>query len=243
MPSSSCGYEIPSRAKFCLECGRLLALCCPGCQAELPATAKFCLEGGTPVARGEASSGMPAPSSPADGGHPGERRQPTVLFCDLVGSTPLSQQLDPEELRDVIAAYQQAASGAVARFSGHVAQYLGDGLLVYFGWPTAHEDDPERAVRAGLAIVEAVGGLNERVGAIPRGRPVALASDAHTDVGAHEGAPLQVRVGIHTGPVVVGEMGAGARRETLAIGETPCIDDDGLPAAAMRFADDARRAS
>src|SRR5262249_33717329 len=83
----------------------------------------------------------------------GERRKLTVLFCDLVGSTPLSQQLDTEEWRDLIAQYQQAATSAVARFGGHLALKLGDGLLIYFGWPAAHEDDPERAVRAGLNSV------------------------------------------------------------------------------------------
>jgi class 3 adenylate cyclase len=110
----------------------------------------------------------------------GPRRQLTVVFCDLVGSTPLSQQLDAEEWRDVVAQYQQAASGAVARFGGHVAKNLGDGLLIYFGWPTAREDDPERAVRAGLAIVDAMVPLNATL--------------------AEAGTRLQVRIGIHTGP-------------------------------------------
>src|SRR6202158_5776339 len=89
----------------------------------------------------------------------GERRQLTVLCCDLVGSTPLSQQLDAEEWRDVISRYERAATEAVEKFGGHVAKNLGDGLLIYFGWPPAREDDPERAVRAGLAIVEAVRAL------------------------------------------------------------------------------------
>jgi class 3 adenylate cyclase/predicted ATPase len=109
-----------------------------------------------------------------------------VLFCDLVGSTPLSQQLDPEEWRDLIAQYQQAASGAVVRFGGHVARKLGDGLLIYFGWPTARENDPERAVRAGLAIVEAMGPLN-------------------TTLAAGGGPRLAVRIGLHTGPVVIAD--------------------------------------
>jgi class 3 adenylate cyclase/predicted ATPase len=124
----------------------------------------------------------------------GERRQLTVLFCDLVGSTERSARLDPEEWREIVARYQRSASEVVARFDGHVAQVLGDGLLAYFGWPRAHDDDAERAVRAGLALVEAA-----------------------------EGAPdgLSVRVGIHTGPVVVGALGAGERAETLAVGEVP----------------------
>ena len=92
-----------------------------------------------------------------------ERRQLTVLFCDLVGSTALSAQLDPEELREVVRAYQDTCAKVIARFDGHIAQYLGDGLLVYFGYPLAHEDDAQRAVRAGLGIVEALEQLNTRL--------------------------------------------------------------------------------
>ena len=95
----------------------------------------------------------PVPTTAASGA---ERRQLTVLFCDLVGSTALAQKLDPEELRDLMQAYQGACSEIVARYEGHVAQYLGDGLMVYFGWPMAHEDDAARAIRAGLGMTEAV---------------------------------------------------------------------------------------
>jgi class 3 adenylate cyclase/tetratricopeptide (TPR) repeat protein len=126
-----------------------------------------------------------------------ERRQLTVMFCDLVGSTALSHALDPEQLRELMRAYQQASGQVVEKYGGHVAQYLGDGLMVYFGWPRAHEDDAERAVRAGLEIVEAVKAVE-----------------------APE--PLQVRVGVATGLVVVGETGAGdASVPKLAVGETP----------------------
>jgi class 3 adenylate cyclase len=107
----------------------------------------------------------PGAADPPHDSDAGERRQLTVLFCDLVGSTPLSQQLDAEEWRDLIAQYQQAAAGAVARFGGHVAKNLGDGLLIYFGWPAAREDDPERAVRAGLAIVDAMARLKATLAA------------------------------------------------------------------------------
>ncbi len=93
-----------------------------------------------------------APAPPREA----ERRQITVMFCDLVGSTPLAEALDPEDLRTLMQIYQQTAGGAIERFGGHVAQYLGDGLMTYFGWPQAHEDDAERAIRAGLAIVAAV---------------------------------------------------------------------------------------
>ena len=92
-----------------------------------------------------------------------ERRQLTVMFCDLQGSTALSQQLDPEDLRDVIRSYQEVCAGATSRFDGHIAKYLGDGLLIYFGYPQAHEDDPQRAVRSGLAILEDIESLNTRL--------------------------------------------------------------------------------
>ena len=131
-----------------------------------------------------------------------ERRQLTVLFCDLVDSTVLASQLDPEELRELVRAYQDACAKVIARFDGHIAQYLGDGLLVYFGYPLAHEDDAQRAVRAGLGIVEALGPLNTRLG-------------------QERGVQLAVRLGIHTGLVVVGEIGGGTHHEQLALGETP----------------------
>ncbi|HEX2185917.1 MAG TPA: adenylate/guanylate cyclase domain-containing protein, partial [Chloroflexota bacterium] len=125
-----------------------------------------------------------------------------MLFCDLVDSTALASQLDPEEWREVVRAYQDTCAKVIARYDGHVAQYLGDGLLVYFGYPRAHEDDAQRAVRAGLGMVEAMGQLNAR-----------LAQE--------RGVQLTVRLGIHTGLVVVGDVGGGARQEQLALGETP----------------------
>ncbi len=134
-----------------------------------------------------------------------ERRHLTVMFCDLVGSTALSQQLDPEDLRNVVRAYQEAAAEIISRDGGYVAQYLGDGLLVYFGYPHAHEDDARRAVHAGLEIVEAI-------------RKTRIPSQ-----GTDEDRHLAVRIGIHTGLVVVGEMGGGTRREQLALGETPNV--------------------
>jgi len=131
-----------------------------------------------------------------------ERRQLTVMFCDLVDSTALSAQLDPEDLRQVVRAYQTTCAEVIQRFDGHIAQYLGDGLLVYFGYPQAHEDDAQRAVRAGLGIVEAMETRNAYLEQYYKAR-------------------LAVRLGIHTGLVVIGEMGSGARRERLALGETP----------------------
>jgi len=132
-----------------------------------------------------------------------ERRQLTVLFCDLVDSTALAGRLDPEDLRDVVRAYQQTCATVIQRFEGHIAQYLGDGLLVYFGYPQAHEDDAQRAVQTGLGIVEAIGTLN-------------------MSLEQAQGLRLAVRVGI-TGLVVVGEIGGAGRQEQLALGETPNI--------------------
>ena len=140
----------------------------------------------------------PVAPPPADA----ERRQLTVLFCDLVDSTRLASQLDPEDYREVVRAYQQTCAEVIQRFEGHIAQYLGDGLLVYFGYPQAHEDDAQRAVRTGLDMVQAMGTLNHR-----------LAQE--------QGVRLAVRIGIHTGLVIVGEVGGGSRQEQLALGETP----------------------
>lgn len=135
---------------------------------------------------------------------PGDRRQLTVMFCDMVGFTPLSRQLDLEELRDVVQAYQHACVAVVTRFEGYVAKYLGDGLLVYFGYPAAHEDDAARAVRAGLRIIEAIQELPQSNRRVP--------------------SSLQVRIGIHTGMVVLSEMGSGEYREQSAVvGEAPNI--------------------
>src|SRR5262249_42171160 len=117
------------------------------------------------------------PKTPASA----ERRQVTVMFSDLVGSTALSTRMDPEDLRNLIGAYHKCVAETVSRFRGYVAKYMGDGVLSYFGWPQAHEDDPERAVRAGLALIDAVGQLR------------------HSE-------PLQVRIGIGTGLVVVGDL-------------------------------------
>jgi TOMM system kinase/cyclase fusion protein len=182
------------------EDGRVLVWTGPPAAIPAPDPAAFqpapppVLQDTSPLA---AVPGVIAPQTPE-----AERRQLTVLFCDLVDSTVLASQLDPEELREVVRAYQETCAKVIARFEGHIAQYLGDGLLVYFGYPLAHEDDAQRAVRAGLGMVEAMRGLNTR---LEQERTVHLA----------------VRLGIHTGLVVVGEMGGGTRQEQLALGETP----------------------
>ncbi|MFQ5974013.1 MAG: AAA family ATPase, partial [Alphaproteobacteria bacterium] len=144
---------------------------------------------------GRAAAPEPARTDPADA----ERRQLTVMFCDLVGSTELSTTLDPEDFREVVKAYQEACAEVVARFEGHVAKSLGDGMLVYFGYPQAHEDDAERAAHAGLGIVEAVGALEPR-----------------------PGLSLATRVGIATGPVVAGDLvGERVSEEDAVLGDVP----------------------
>jgi class 3 adenylate cyclase len=165
---------------------------CVQCRAPLPAEFRFCGHCGTAAP----DAALPAAEA--------EHRPLTIVFCDLVGSTSLSARLDPEELRSIIAQYQGVCGDVVQRFDGHVAQYLGDGLLIYFGYPVAHEDDAARAVRASLAMVEAVRELG-----------VKLQNDL--------GVPIAVRIGVHSGPVVAGEIGSGARRENLAVGRTPNV--------------------
>ena len=143
---------------------------------------------------GTAAAAAAAPVAPPD---TAERRQVTVMFSDLVGSTALSARMDPEDLREVISAYQKCVADTVRRFGGFVAQYMGDGVLIYFGYPQAHEDDAEQAVRAGLELVAAVGDLKTH-------------------------AALQARVGIATGMVVVGDLiGSGASQQQSIVGETP----------------------
>jgi len=153
---------------------------------------------GAPATRDAAQSATgltSAPTSPPT--IDAERRQLTVMFCDLVGSTPLSTRFDPEDLREIVGAYHRCVTDTVGRFAGFVAKYMGDGVLIYFGYPEAHEDDAERAVRAGLAVIDAVGRL-----ATPE--------------------PLNVRIGIASGLVVVGDLiGAGAAQERGVVGETP----------------------
>jgi class 3 adenylate cyclase/predicted ATPase len=200
MMCSGCGADNRQGRRYCAKCGAPLALGCAACGFANEPGDEFC--GGC----GQRLAAVVAPAEPAPGvgalPPEAERRQLTVMFCDLVGSTALAGRLDPEELREHIRAYQAASAEAIARHEGHVAQYLGDGLLVYFGYPVAHEDDPQRAVRAALAITDAVGRLNRQ-----GSRAVTLA----------------VRIGIHTGLVVVGEMGGGSRREQLALGATPNV--------------------
>jgi class 3 adenylate cyclase len=205
MECPSCRADIPEESKFCDACGAALPGRCTSCGAAIRSGAKFCPACGkrlTASDRGPSAATSAAPTSHiVSGGASAERRQLTVMFCDLVDSTVLSARLDPEDMRDVLRVYHDGCASVVARFEGFVAKYMGDGVLVYFGYPHAHEDDAERAVRAGLALVEIIGAI-----ALPlRGEP-----------------KLQIRVGVATGLVVVGDLiGSGAAQEEAVVGETP----------------------
>jgi class 3 adenylate cyclase len=177
-----------------------MPLPCPSCGSLNPPRAKYCGDCGTRLNQDAAPVPPPLVSrepQPTHSTSQAERRQLSVMFCDLVGSTALSVRLDPEDLRDVIGAYHTSVAETVARFKGFVAKYMGDGVLVYFGYPQAHEADAEDAVRAGLAVVDAVQRLKT-------------------------GYRLSVRVGIATGLVVVGDLiGSGEAQERGVVGETP----------------------
>ncbi len=190
-----CGAAVTSDKKFCGDCGRALPWQCSACGSENPADKRFCGDCGTArpttLDTSQTSTGASSP----------ERRLMTVVFVDLVGSTALGERLDPEDLRKVIADFHDLTSGLVTAFNGFIARYMGDGALIYFGYPQANETDAERAVRAGLALVDAVSRLNTLAG--PPGT-------------------LKVRVGIDSGLVVVGDhIGAGSSRETAVVGDVP----------------------
>ncbi len=203
MSANTCGRcgktNLPEK-RFCVECGHRLEQVCAACATPIAAGERFCGNCGSPVETAELRSrGHEAGDEPQA---TGERRQLSVLFADLVGSTQMAARMDPEEYQLIVQAYHEAVARVVGRFEGYVAQYQGDGIVAYFGWPQAHGDDAERAVRAGLEIIEAIKSIN-------RGLP--------------EGSQIAVRAGIDTGPVVLGQLGGGERREITAIGETPNI--------------------
>ena len=199
MICQSCGFDNSKDARFCGMCGSSLGLHCPRCGKENPSGYKFCGHCGAPIGEeGERSEGSPhvATGRAADASDASaERRQMTVMFCDLVGSTALAERLDPEELHGVIREYQASCDRIIAAYEGYIARYMGDGILTYFCYPKAHEDDAVRAVRAGLEIARKMQTLG-----------------------------LPIRIGIHTGLVVVDEMKAGDRLiETGIVGRTPNI--------------------
>lgn len=196
MECPNCRADVGEGRRFCTECGTPFAAGCLSCGSLNPAGAKFCGECGARLGPDPATTPLAsAPPTAPPAASAAERRQLTVMFCDLVGSTALASRLDPEDLREVIGAYHSRVAETVAGFDGFVAKYMGDGVLVYFGYPQAHEDDAERAVRAGLALIGA---------------------------GAQEAARPHIRIGIGTGQVVVGDLlGHGEAQERGVVGETP----------------------
>ena len=203
MKCPSCGAETKAGNRFCIKCGAPHAPTCAACGALNPPSAKFCGQCGMGLVP-EVQANILATEKPPDhkpSPEAAQRRHLTIMFCDMAGSTALAARLDPEDLREVIRGFQDACVRAVGRFDGFVAKFMGDGVLAYFGYPRAHEDDAERAVRAGLTVVDVVSRLM-----LP------------TKV------RLEVRVGIATGLVLVGEtLGEGSSQEQVVIGETPNV--------------------
>ncbi|KPJ91588.1 MAG: hypothetical protein AMJ53_11330 [Gammaproteobacteria bacterium SG8_11] len=232
MHCRKCGFDNPAGMKFCGQCAAPLNLICSNCKAENPSNFKYCGQCASPLNtdKPQPEDAKPQTSTPQPNAtvislnqaygrrnaahdkaetldivvnHGAERRQLTVLFCDLVGSSTLSEEIDPEELREIMRHYRNTCDEVVRKYKGYVAQYLGDGILVYFGYPTAHEDDASRAVQTGLELIRGIAKLNHRL-------------KQESDVS------LSIRLGIHTGLVVVGEISDGDKR-SMALGETPNI--------------------
>src|ERR1700752_4353765 len=192
MLCSNCAIEVAEQEKFCRQCGSPVVRRCPACDAANPVSSKFCGDCGTKL-----RSDSTAVAAPARYSRPIERRQLSVLFCDLVGSTALSARLDPEDFSAIIAGYRRCISETVAGLDGFVARPHGDGAVVFFGYPQAHEDDAERAVQASLALVQAVSTLPAK-------------------------EKLRARVGVATGLALVGDMSDTAISEEHGIlGDTP----------------------
>ena len=212
-PCPRCQHVNLPEAQFCNACAAPLTVPCPNCERANPPGAAFCHACATPltsltpasipaVAALPAQTPVPSPEAPPP--LEAERRHLTIAFCDLVDSTHLAEHLDPEDYRDVVRTYQAACADVIQRYDGHIAQLLGDALLIYFGWPTAHEDDAQRAVHAGLEMLAALAEVNRRL------------TQTHR-------VQLAMRVAVHTGLVVVGEMGGSGRQEHLALGATPNV--------------------
>src|SRR3954465_9965484 len=176
----SCGTENPASARFCMSCGAQLERRCPSCGAAAPPQARFCMECGT--ALGEASAPAPVAQPPE------ERRQVTVLFADLSGYTAASEHMDPERVKVLVDSSLKRLAQEVERFGGSVDKFIGDNVMALFGAPVAHEDDAERAVRAGLGMQQAMEEINEQL------------RESH-------GVTLALRVGVNTGEVVAGAVG------------------------------------
>ena len=222
MKCPNCSHENRSEAKFCENCGQPLERVCPNCHTPVNANAKFCHNCGHQLAGGEAEAraAQPTRSQPLDALRrsapqamagkilaerermQGERKLVTALFADIVGSTSLAEGMDPEDWREIVGGAHQRVGQAVYRYEGTIAQLLGDGVLAFFGAPLAHEDDPERAIRAGLGVLDSI---------------AEYAVDLQQAGKADE---FQMRVGLNTGLVVVGDIGTDLHMEYLAVGDT-----------------------
>jgi class 3 adenylate cyclase len=206
MRCPGCEFENAAGKNFCIRCGSALSPRCPKCGSENPPEASYCGDCGADLSQPTAAPrSAESAAAPVVGEHgephevpEGERRHLTVLFCDLVGSTEIASHLDPEQWREIVGEYHRAAAQAIERLGGSVAQYLGDGVMAYFGYPEAHDNDAERAARAGLAILDAISKLNEQA-TQPK---------------------LSARIGIDSGAVVVGD---GSGKDADVFGDTPNI--------------------
>lgn len=194
MQCPECAAENSLDARFCISCGKSLSRYCPACKSVNPPSARFCANCGTAFQTAASAGAGITPSSANDG----ERRHLTVLFCDLVDSTVTAAHMDPEDWRVAVSSYHRTAAEAIRRFGGHVAKFMGDGVMAFFGYPGAHDNDAERGIRAGLAIIEALAKIN--------------ASAAQTKLAA--------RIGLDSGNVVVGH---GAGSDADVFGDTPNI--------------------
>ena len=186
---SNCGTENPAEAKFCMSCGSALERKCPSCGATPPAEAKFCMECGTSLAADAAPAPAPIPDVPAPATPeplPEERRKATVLFADLSGYTAVAERMDPEAVKSLVEGALRRLGAEVVRYGGTVDKYIGDNVMAIFGAPVAHEDDEERAVRAGLGMQTAMVEVN---------------------VDLPDGVEFDMRVGINTGEVLAGAVG------------------------------------
>ena len=218
MDCPNCRYENPSGARFCMSCGSSLANLCPECKTELPGEARFCLNCGHQMAQTVSPEIAPDTSranleryippellnkleaARAGGNSDGERRIVTMLFCDVSGSTAAAEKLDPEEWAEIMNGAFENLIAPVYRYEGTLARLMGDAISAFFGAPIGHEDDPQRAVRSGLEIVDRIGPYQKKVK-------------------SRWGIDIEVRVGINTGLVVVGEVGSDLRVEYTALGD------------------------
>ena len=203
MECPNCHSDTPDTGKFCIACGAALEARCSSCGSANRRNARLCAECGKPLTVSAPTTREAPPFATTSPitlvAASAERRQLTVMFCDLVGSTALSTRLDPEDMREIIGAYHRCCAEQIAKAGGFVAKYMGDGVLAYFGYPEAHEDDAERGVRAALGLAEAVSML-------------------HTG----NDATLQVRIGVATGLVVVGDLiGTGEAQERGVVAIRP----------------------